>query len=202
MVGEEPVVIVAYMAHPVGGDVVANLARAKLWLRYLTKEHGGENRFFIAPWITSIDLGEDDTDPAQRERGLEAMEEVAGRCDEVWLVGARLSTGMKRERDAHILAFGDLAGIEDRYLGMVGPPCNPIEEPASGDLTKAQRTALDAVRRFITARGISPSHRDLCEMLGIASTNGIAEHLRELERKGYISKIPNCARSIRVLKEP
>ena len=43
-----------------------------------------------------------------------------------------------------------------------------------------------------------PSIRDLGDILGIKSTNGVNEHLHALERKGCISRRPNQARSITV----
>jgi len=87
--------IVCFMSHPVAGDVLGNLLLARRWLAWLQRHY--PERAFIAPWIDWIETGDDDSDPAQRERGLRRDEAVAARCDEIWLVGARLSDGMKRE---------------------------------------------------------------------------------------------------------
>lgn len=38
--------------------------------------------------------------------------------------------------------------------------------------------------------------------MGISSTNGVADHLKAIERKGWISRRPLVARSIRLLDEP
>lgn len=104
--------IVAYLTHPVSGGAVvatddvttvraaraavaANVQRARRWLKYLQEKY--PDRAFVAPWILWIELGDDDTDPQQRERGLQRCEETARRADEIWVVGGRRSGGMKRE---------------------------------------------------------------------------------------------------------
>ena len=89
---------IGYMAHPVGGDVDNNIARAKRWLRLLTEQ--APRCAVIAPWIANIEAGEDDNDPIQRSRGLAKAALVATRCDYVLLVGGRVSDGMVIERDA------------------------------------------------------------------------------------------------------
>lgn len=88
---------VLYMAHPVSGDVKANIHRALNWLSWLRRSF--PETTFIAPWIVGIMSGEDDADPAQREAGLVDCCAVVERCDGIVLVGGRVSTGMARERD-------------------------------------------------------------------------------------------------------
>lgn len=39
----------------------------------------------------------------------------------------------------------------------------------------------------------------MCTAFGIKSTNGINDHLRALERKGYITRDPLKSRAIRVV---
>lgn len=100
---------VLFMAHPVAGDVPANLARAKRWLRWL-QANASPEATVIAPWLTAIEVhGENDSDPAQREKGLRRSELVAQRCDVVLLVGGRVTEGMRREANAcgteHDLTF-------------------------------------------------------------------------------------------------
>lgn len=89
---------VLYLAHPVTGDVPGNLAKAKRWLRWAQTAFA--TCAVIAPWIAWIDLGDDDGDPAVRERGLQRDEAVVSRCDAILLVGGRVSTGMAREAKA------------------------------------------------------------------------------------------------------
>ncbi len=108
---------VMYVAAPVSGNVNANLARAMRWLRWLRARD--TDAVYIAPWIASILSGEDDSDPAQRERGLRDCVAVVSRCDAVVLVGGRVSSGMQREREA-IEAKGGVV-IDLTYLGEEPP---------------------------------------------------------------------------------
>jgi hypothetical protein len=91
-------VILAYMAHPISGDVPANVMRAKRWLAWLSRRY--PDRAFVAPYIDWIEAGDEDGDPDQRERGLQRCCSVAARCEEFWAVGGRLSAGMNREVEA------------------------------------------------------------------------------------------------------
>lgn len=86
-----------FLSHPVAGDVPGNLRRALRWLAYLTATR---TESIIAPWIAGLMAGEDDSDPKQRERGLQTCVETVRRCDGIILVGGRISSGMRRELDA------------------------------------------------------------------------------------------------------
>lgn len=52
--------------------------------------------------------------------------------------------------------------------------------------TERQLDVLCEVASFRAAFGASPTVRELCEALGIESTNGVADHLAALERKGLL----------------
>jgi hypothetical protein len=108
---------VYYMAHPVGGDVEGNLKRATAWLLWLMRS--GPDHCFIAPWISQIQPGADDSDPAQRERGLLDCEATVARCDGIVLVGGRVSAGMRRELEVAIV--NDLEINNLTWLGSVAP---------------------------------------------------------------------------------
>lgn len=84
-----------YMAHPVGGDVELNIERAKAWLKHL--EASNPWVVFVAQWITGVELW-DDADPVQRAHGLKRCFAQVERCDELWLVGPRVSAGMYLEQ--------------------------------------------------------------------------------------------------------
>jgi hypothetical protein len=116
---------VAYMAHPVSGDVPGNLARALRWLRYLSAEVGGTA--FIAPWIAALMSGEDDSDPEVRARGLAHDVTVVKRCDCLVLVGGRVSQGMAMERDAMITTGGKVLDLT--HLGEEPPRKVPLAVP-------------------------------------------------------------------------
>ena len=90
--------LLCFLSHPVSGDVAGNLSRARRWLAHLQKAH--PERAFIAPWILSIELGEDDADPAQREAGITRSCLIASRCDELWLCGPRVTPGMQLELES------------------------------------------------------------------------------------------------------
>lgn len=57
---------------------------------------------------------------------------------------------------------------------------------------------LIEINKYIETNGISPSIRDLKNVTGYSSTSTIKKHLDQLERLGWISKLPNKARSIKV----
>ena len=84
---------VIYLAHPLSGDVAANLARAQRWVRYLETEHCVA---VVASWITECQIWDDDN-AEHRAAGLRRDCAVLARCDEVWLVGGRISNGMAYE---------------------------------------------------------------------------------------------------------
>lgn len=52
-------------------------------------------------------------------------------------------------------------------------------------LTHRQQLVLDFVRQAC-AKGRPPTLREIGDHMGIKSTNGVADHLRALERKGYL----------------
>lgn len=84
------------MAHPVAGDVVGNVARAKRWLAWCLEELAGV--VVIAPWVHDIEcLPLRDEDPGDRMLSLERCAAAAGVCDGVVLVGGRVSEGMAYE---------------------------------------------------------------------------------------------------------
>jgi SOS-response transcriptional repressor LexA len=58
------------------------------------------------------------------------------------------------------------------------------------------------IERFTAERGFPPSMRDMGKALGVASMNGIGDHLRALTRKGYITRERLLSRSLRILPAP
>jgi repressor LexA len=70
------------------------------------------------------------------------------------------------------------------------------------ELTERQREVLAFIVRFRNERGVPPSLRELARGLGLASINGVSQHLDALQRKRYIDRGPAMAsRAIRVLRE-
>lgn len=70
---------------------------------------------------------------------------------------------------------------------------------AARPLTTRQVQVLRCVESFLDARGYPPSIRELCELLDVTSTTGMVEHLRALERKGYLARDAGERRGMRVL---
>lgn len=66
-------------------------------------------------------------------------------------------------------------------------------------LTERQQRVLDVIERRTAMMGYPPTIREIGESLGIRSTNGVNDHLKALQRKGYIHRTGNKSRSFRVL---
>ncbi len=64
-------------------------------------------------------------------------------------------------------------------------------------LTKRQRAILEFIIRCIRDKGCPPTIAEIGEEFGIASTNGVNDHLNALERKGFIERAAK-ARGIHV----
>lgn len=111
-----------YMAHPVrpqaGETIEENLARAKRWLRHLLLSY--EKIHPIAPWIPCCEVLDDSVE-SNRNRGMRLNAEAIRACQAVWLVGSRISSGMKYEAEIALAA-----GIPVfNFTGQVEPPETP-----------------------------------------------------------------------------
>jgi repressor LexA len=56
------------------------------------------------------------------------------------------------------------------------------------ELTERQRAILDFIARHITEKRFPPTIREIGEGMGIRSTNGVNDHLKALERKGFLTR--------------
>ncbi len=68
-------------------------------------------------------------------------------------------------------------------------------------LTERQRAVLDFIVESIHDRGYPPTLREIGNHLGIRSTNGVNDHLRALERKGYLTREDMKSRTLRPTPE-
>ncbi len=68
-------------------------------------------------------------------------------------------------------------------------------------LTKRQEQTLDFIRRCIEERGYPPTLREIGEHMGIRSTNGVNDHLRALERKGYLRREDMKSRALKLVEQ-
>lgn len=106
-----------YLAHPLGAPtpegISANRDRARRWLAWAWK-HTAPDIGFVADWILCTEALPET--PENRERGLRFDVAVVGRCDEMWLVGGRISAGMELEAKAAAdagLPVRDLTALGD-----------------------------------------------------------------------------------------
>ena len=68
-------------------------------------------------------------------------------------------------------------------------------------LTKRQEQTLEFIRRSIEDRGYPPTLREIGEHMGIRSTNGVNDHLRALERKGYLTREDMKSRALKLVED-
>lgn len=66
-------------------------------------------------------------------------------------------------------------------------------------LTGRQALVLDTITEYIQAAGFPPTIREIGDRVGISSTNGVNDHLKALERKGYIVRLDSKSRALRAL---
>ncbi len=66
-------------------------------------------------------------------------------------------------------------------------------------LAPRQKDVLLFITDYQARHECAPTVRELCEGLGVGSTNTIDYHLKALERKGYIRRRGNLARAIEVV---
>ncbi|MEI8254059.1 MAG: transcriptional repressor LexA [Deltaproteobacteria bacterium] len=64
-------------------------------------------------------------------------------------------------------------------------------------LTERQDMILQFIRHSIRDRGYPPTLREIGSKMGIRSTNGVSDHLRALERKGYLRREDMKSRALR-----
>ena len=64
-------------------------------------------------------------------------------------------------------------------------------------LTDRQQQVLHYIRQSIHERGYPPTLREIGAHMGIRSTNGVNDHLRALERKGYLTRVDMKSRALR-----
>ncbi|MFT7579846.1 MAG: repressor LexA [Myxococcota bacterium] len=63
-------------------------------------------------------------------------------------------------------------------------------------LTDRQQQVLDFIQEKIACAGYPPTIREIGAELGINSTNGVNDHLRALERKGYLNRTEAKSRAL------
>ncbi len=64
-------------------------------------------------------------------------------------------------------------------------------------LTDRQQQILDFISQSINGRGFPPTLREIGEHFGIRSTNGVNDHLKALEKKGFLRREDLKSRAMR-----
>src|SRR3989304_4803451 len=67
-------------------------------------------------------------------------------------------------------------------------------------LTKRQKQILDFIRGYIKENSYAPTLEEIAENFGLSSIGTVAEHLENLEAKGYLKREDNQPRSIDLLE--
>jgi repressor LexA len=65
------------------------------------------------------------------------------------------------------------------------------------ELTSRQEEVLAFINTCIEERGYPPTMREIGQHLGISSTNGVNDHLKALERKGFLTRDDMKSRALR-----
>lgn len=65
-------------------------------------------------------------------------------------------------------------------------------------LTARQSEILSLIKQALTQTGFPPTRAELAQTLGFKSANAAEDHLRALEKKGFITLTPGASRGIRL----
>lgn len=76
--------------------------------------------------------------------------------------------------------------------------CSICDKPLTGQ----QRKVLAFLGEFLEQNGFPPTLREIGDAIGLANVNAVRGHLSALEKKGYITKVPDKARSIQMIQPP
>lgn len=114
-----------YIAHPLGAgpDRAENIARASRWVAWAALAEGV---LPVASWVILASVWDEATG---RERGLHVGCQTLARCDEVWLVGGRVSPGMQIEREHAVLCgvqVVDMMHFGAEPPAVPGSPARPF----------------------------------------------------------------------------
>lgn len=67
-------------------------------------------------------------------------------------------------------------------------------------LTDRQREVLDCIRQHLQDTGMAPTRAEIADLMGFQSKNAASDHLRALERKGFIRIHNDRSRGIQLLE--
>jgi repressor LexA len=67
------------------------------------------------------------------------------------------------------------------------------------EITGRQRRILRFVEKFVQENGYPPTIREIRDAFHLKSNRGVVDHLRALERKGFIRRVPGISRAIEII---
>ena len=62
-------------------------------------------------------------------------------------------------------------------------------------LTEKQQNVYESIMQYQRVNGYAPTIREICKMVGVASTSSVYAHLKILEEKGYIARKLDASRA-------
>lgn len=68
-------------------------------------------------------------------------------------------------------------------------------------LTQRQQQVLNCIRECIGESGMAPTRAEIATIMGFQSKNAASDHLRALERKGYVKLHSDRSRGIQLLED-
>jgi SOS-response transcriptional repressor LexA len=81
------------------------------------------------------------------------------------------------------------------------PNCgHVVPGPRQRPITARQHEVLHFIRGFVGAHSYAPSFEEIAAKFGYNSLATVHEHIGNLERKGWITRTPNEARSIALVE--
>jgi len=90
---------IVYIAHPIGGDIEANLASIRRIVHKINTDPKYATVLPFVPYYADV-VSMDDNNPEQREIGIKNGLYILSKSDfvnEVWLFGNTITPGMRRE---------------------------------------------------------------------------------------------------------
>lgn len=57
------------------------------------------------------------------------------------------------------------------------------------------------IRGYIASNGEAPTFDELCRQFNYKSTASVFDHLEKMEKRGWITRIPNISRGIRLVDQ-
>ena len=70
------------------------------------------------------------------------------------------------------------------------------------ELTQRQEAILQFITRFTEKNKLPPTIREIQKHFGFESTNGVADHLFQLEKKGHLKRRPGISRGLELKAQP